>query len=559
VSREPASASRTVRVERWQAAASRLAAYAGAALFFLLLGTASSVAAAGDAASASVGPAVLTVFNREIVTFRVTLYGYSPPERVAVSRQRIEFLLERGGPGKTSVQDAADGKQVLLDGAGVFFVAPGDVNPLAEETLDATAASAASALEAAIQQAREQRSVQLMLKAGAMALAATLAYAVALRLLFSLRRRLGARLASVIRERAERVRVHGVSVLHPEVLGGAVSRTMTLLSWTAALLLSYLWLAFVLHRFPYTRPWGERLGTYLLELLQTVATAVVTSVPGLLLVAFIFVAARFASQLLHLFFQRVESGQLELRWLDAETAVPTRRIATILLWLFALSMAYPYLPGAHTDAFKGLSVLVGLMISLGGASMVGQALSGLSLMYQRALRPGEYVRVGEVEGTVVSLGFMRTIVQTGQGEEVSLPNSSIVAASVHNFSRLAGGHGFVLQTGVTIGYSTPWRQVHAMLLEAARRTAGVRPEPPPYVVQTALSDFYIEYRLVAWAAPSEPQPRARVMNDLHANIQDVFNEHGVQIMSPHYMMDPAQLQVVPKEKWYAPPAQPPGN
>jgi small-conductance mechanosensitive channel len=191
--------------------------------------------------------------------------------------------------------------------------------------------------------------------------------------------------------------------------------------------------------------------------------------------------------------------------------------------------------------------------------MVGQALSGLSLMYQRALRPGEYVRIGEVEGTVVSLGFMRTIVQTGQGEEVSLPNSSIVAASVHNFSRLAGGHGFVLQAGVTIGYTAPWRQVHAMLLEAARRTAGVLSEPPAYVIQTALSDFYVEYRLVAWGAPTEPQLRARLVNDLHANIQDVFNEHGVQIMSPHYVMDPPQLQVVPKENWYAPPAQPPGN
>jgi small-conductance mechanosensitive channel len=341
------------------------------------------------------------------------------------------------------------------------------------------------------------------------------------------------------------------------MLGNAASRVVTLLSWAVALLLTYLWLAFVLQRFPYTRPWGERLGVYLIDLLEKIGGAVVSAVPGLLLVIVVLVAARFASQLLNLFFARVASGHLRLRWVEPETVAPTRRIANIILWLFALSMAYPYLPGAQTDAFKGLSVLVGLMISLGGASVVGQALAGLSLMYQHALRPGEYVRIGDVEGTVVALGFMRTILHTGQGEEVSLPNSGIVATSVRNFSRLAQGHGFVLQAGVTIGYGTPWRQVHAMLLEAARSTSGVLAQPPAYVIQTALSDFYVEYRLVAWAAAAEPQPRAKLMNDLHANIQDVFNEHGVQIMSPHYLGDPAHPHVVPKEQWYAAPAQPP--
>jgi small-conductance mechanosensitive channel len=455
------------------------------------------------------------------------------------------------------VKDVAEGKLVLLDGALAFYAAPGDVDPLEGQTLEAAATSAAASLEAAIKQAREQRSLHSLVKAIAIAAGATVAYVVALRILFALRRRLVGRVSAAVSRRMQRLTVLGIPFLHPEVLGGAVSRVVTLVSWTAALLLTYLWLAFVLHRFPYTRPWGERLGDYLLQLLETVGMAVVGAAPGLLLVAFIYVAARFSTQVLHLFFRRVESGQLKLRWLEADTVAPTERIAIILLWLFALSMAYPYLPGSKTEAFRGLSVLAGLMISLGGASVVGQALAGLSLMYQRALRPGEYVRIGDVEGTVVSLGFMRTIVQTGQGEEVSVPNASIVASSVRNFSRLAQGRGFVLQAGVTIGYSTPWRQVHAMLLEAARRTSGVLPEPAPYVIQTALSDFYVEYRLVAWATPSGPQPRAQLMNDLHANIQDVFNEYGVQIMSPHYLGDPAHPHVVPKGQWFAAPAQPP--
>jgi small-conductance mechanosensitive channel len=243
-------------------------------------------------------------------------------------------------------------------------------------------------------------------------------------------------------------------------------------------------------------------------------------------------------------------------WLDEDTVKPTRRIAAIVLWLFALAMAYPYLPGAQTDAFKGLSVLVGLMVSIGASSLVAQGASGMILMYSRALRAGEYVKIAEMEGTVVELGMFATRIHTGTGEELILPNAFVLANTTRNYSRTVPGRGFVLQVNVTIGYSTPWRQVHAMLEEAARRTPEIAREPAPFVRQTTLSDFYAEYRLIGYAPIEQPVQRIDMLSRLHANIQDVFNEHGVQIMSPHYMTDPAEPQVVPKAKWYASPATP---
>jgi small-conductance mechanosensitive channel len=222
-------------------------------------------------------------------------------------------------------------------------------------------------------------------------------------------------------------------------------------------------------------------------------------------------------------------------------------------------MAYPYLPGAQTAAFKGLSVLVGLMISMGGSSLVGQAASGLILMFTRTLRPGEYVSISDKEGTVVELGIFNTRIRNGMGEELTLPNSLILGTVTKNYSRTVQGHGFVLSTTVTIGYDTPWRQVHAMLTEAARRTAGVLTDPLPRVFQTALSDYYPEYRLVCQAVSSTPLSRAEVLTSVHANIQDVFNEYGVQIMSPHYMGDPSLAKIVPEKEWYAAPAVAPGD
>jgi small-conductance mechanosensitive channel len=285
--------------------------------------------------------------------------------------------------------------------------------------------------------------------------------------------------------------------------------------------------------------------------------AVAGAIPGLLFVLLIFLLARGVIRAVGVFFNRVEGGGLEIGWIDADTAKPTRRIFNFVIWVFALAMAYPYLPGAQTEAFKGLSVLIGLMVSLGASSVVGQAFSGLILMFTRAYRSGDFIRIGEQEGTVMELGMFATRIRTGLGEEITLPNSTIMSGSIKNYSRVVPGTGYVVDTVVTIGYSTPWRQVEAMLLEAAHRTSDVAKTPSPIVRQTALSDFYVEYRLVAYTPVETPVRRVDVLNQMHCHIQDVFNEHGVQIMSPHYMMDTKDPQVVPKDKWFAPPAHPP--
>jgi small-conductance mechanosensitive channel len=317
---------------------------------------------------------------------------------------------------------------------------------------------------------------------------------------------------------------------------------------------AYEWLSFVLAGFAYTRRWGELLNDFLWELAANIGSAVADALPGLFTALVIFYITRLVTQALDRFFARVGRGQIELQWLDAEVADPTRRIFKIVIWLFALAMAYPYLPGSHTQAFQGLSVLLGLMISLGASNLVGQAASGLILTYGRVYREGEYVRLGEHEGTIVGLGMFFTRLRTGMGEELTLSNSAVLGGTTKNYSRHVKGRGFTLDTQVTIGYDTPWRQVHAMLVDAARRTPGVLADPPPQVFQTALSDWYPEYRLVCHAVPSEPRPRAQVLSALHANIQDVFNEHGVQIMSPQYIADPTAPKVVPPDHWYAAPA-----
>jgi small-conductance mechanosensitive channel len=230
---------------------------------------------------------------------------------------------------------------------------------------------------------------------------------------------------------------------------------------------------------------------------------------------------------------------------------------TALLWLLAIVVAYPYLPGSESDAFKGVSVFLGLMISLGSSGIMNQAMSGLMLTYSRAFRVGDFVKIGDVEGTVEQLGVLSLKIKSPRREAITIPNALVVATATTNYSRFAQVEGVQVSTSVTIGYDTPWRQVEALLLLAASRTPGVRKEPPPVVRRSALLDFYVQYTLLVCL--EQPHLRAPTLDALHAQILDAFNEFGVQITSPNYEADPGERKVVPKEQWFAAPAVAPGE
>lgn len=327
---------------------------------------------------------------------------------------------------------------------------------------------------------------------------------------------------------------------------------MTVAFWLATAVGVFLWLEFMLRLFPHTRPYGEQLEEKFLLTLGALGQSALHGLPGLGIVVLVFALARFVHTAIRRFCGAVARGSLKSRFFDPTTAPMVQRLAVILVWISAIIVAFPYIPGSQTPAFRGMSVLAGLMISLGSGNVIAQLVGGLTTIYSRICRPGDYVRIGDHEGTIASVGFFSSRLVTARREEIVLPNSQISSGTLINYTRLNEAGGVLMPITVTIGYNTPWRQVHAMLLEAARRTAGLKPTPSPSVLQRQLSDFYVEYELRV--ALDQPAERPGVLSQLHANIQDVFNEYSVQIMSPHYRADPAQPVVVPREKWFEPPA-----
>lgn len=501
-------------------------------------------------------PVEVQVWNRPIVALRATVDGVTPAERAARIEQRIEAISDRWLDADVVAHPAqvADLEGYLISVHGDILLGLVDEDLETDtESLDEVANATAARIENVLRARAEQRRLPLLVRALLATFGAT---AIFLLTVWGVSRLRAALLGWLHAQGSGKgVPVLGVNV-YP-YLSSLVGALVKIVAVVFVLNVAYLWATFVLMQFPYTQPWGESLGSQLSMLATRLGVGALEAVPGLFTVLVIFVLTRLFTRGVSSFFGAVETGRLEPPWLSADTARATRRLVVVLVWIFSVTVAYPYIPGAQTDAFKGVSVFVGLMVSLGGAGFVNQIMGGLVVVYARSFRVGDYISVGEKEGVVTDIGSLSTKIVTRSRQEITVPNAVLVGTTVTNYSKLDRAGGVGIAVTVTIGYDTPWRQVHALLKLAAERTPGLRKEPPVEVLQRSLSDFYVEYQLLARL--EHAADRLPVLSALNASIQDAFNEFGVQIMSPHFERQPADKVVISKDLWHPAPAPKPDS
>ena len=262
----------------------------------------------------------------------------------------------------------------------------------------------------------------------------------------------------------------------------------------------------------------------------------VAHIPSLVFLVVLFFVFRLTLRLIRLFFDAVERRTVTLASFDPDWAQPTYKIIRILVVAFGLIVAYPYIPGSESAAFRGVSLFIGIVFSLGSSSAISNIIAGYMMTYRRAFKVGDRVKIGETVGEVIEMRLQVTHLRSLKNEEIVVPNSQILATEVVNYSSLARTQGLILHTEVGIGYETPWRQVEAMLIQAAERTQGLSTDPPPFVLQKKLGDFAITYELNVYC--TDVPAMMRLYTALHRNILDVFNEYGVQIMTPAYEETP---------------------
>ena len=358
-------------------------------------------------------------------------------------------------------------------------------------------------------------------------------------------------------EKRYKGKIHDIAIQSFRVLSAEhiwrFARSVLSLVWVIALvMLTYTCVHYVLVLFPWTRGFARSLFALVTTPLRSMGAALVKAIPEVIFLAVLGVITWYLLKLTRLFFSALERETLTLAGFDPAWAKPTHRLVRGLVIAFALVAAYPYIPGSNSQAFKGVTLLIGLIFSLGSSSLIGNIISGYSLAYRRGFKQGDRIKVGEYVGEVQDSKLMVTHLRTIKNEIVAVPNSRIIDGEVVNYSALARTKGLVLHTTVAIGYEVPWRQVQALLLEAAERTPGLLREPKPYVWQIQLGTFAVTYEINVYC--DEPAGMGERYAALHQNILDIFNEYGVQIMTPAYEGDPDRAKIVAKDDWYPAPA-----
>lgn len=500
--------------------------------------------------------AAVTFANREIVTLRASVQGMTPAVRVRRFDERLRQLSE-ADLSQPIVRNhlVLDGRKGIVFNIGdrmLFALYEADLDPEQDKSLEAAADQVEQRFKAALAINAEQWHGPVLLKGLLRSLLATL---IAMTLLWTIRRATRFLLLR-LQQRVQMARDNEKSSLrwaqHAWLLVTRMAQLVLAFFWVSV---AYLWFTYVLASFPVTQPFADKLSGFLFELLAMFGHGLVSAIPGLLTAAIVIFLTKAANDVVANIFNNIDQGNSIIPSVHKDTAKATRRLVGILIWGVGIAVAYPYLPLADSDAFKGLSVMFGFMLTLGSAGVVTQVMSGLVLIYARALRVGDFVSIGEVTGVVKEMGMLSTKVINMRNEEVTIPNAVLVGNPIKNYTSAGGERGALISTTVTIGYDTPWRQVQAMLIKAAESTNGLRISPQPFVMQKSLQDFYVEYELYAYV--DRPLERIQILSDLHANIQDQFNLHGVQIMSPHFVLQPKQNVVVPEAAWFAKPANKP--
>lgn len=299
-------------------------------------------------------------------------------------------------------------------------------------------------------------------------------------------------------------------------------------------LLTFNYATFVLRLFPWTRVFGESILGYFSRSLELVLSSIGKYLPNAFIIAIIIFVTYYLIRLIKPFFTAIERGNLVIPGFYTDWAKPTYNLLLVIIITLAAIVAFPYLPGFDSPAFRGVSVFLGLLLSLGSTSAIANVIGGIILIYTRAFRIGDHIQVGDVIGDLIEKNFLVIRICTPTNKIITIPNSSLLSSNVINFSISSRelNRNLIIQTTITLGYDLPWRKAHKTLIEAALETDHILKEPAPFVLQTSLDNFYISYQLNAYT--NQPNLMVIIYSELHQNIQDKCNEAGIEILSPSY-------------------------
>jgi small-conductance mechanosensitive channel len=477
--------------------------------------------------------APIEIDGRPVLLIYSSVAGISPEERAANIEKRILGIARRDAIAVESIraEDHIAWTEITVGNDVIMGITESDAKA-AGRPRGQMGAEYAEVIRRTVTTYRREHTWRALLRGIVSSLIATAALVLVLLALFRIRRAIRRRVETWIRvtedgysPKSFRSRLARFLVL--PLLGTGVIVVMV-----AVLALLQVYAAFVLRSFPSTRYVSMQMSRWTMSESSGLASAIWNYLPNLVVVAVIVLAARYLIRLNKFIFAEIQEGKLTLRGFYPDWGAPTAKLVRLLIIAATAVVMFPYLPGSNSPAFRGISVFLGVLLSLGSTSAVSHGVAGTILTYMRSFSVGDFVKIGDTIGEVVERNLLVTRIRTQKNEIVTIPNGSVLGGMVMNFSAEARKNGVIFYTTASIGYSAPWKKVHEMLIAAALSTKDVLETPPPFVLQSSLDDFYVSYELNAFTA--HPENMQYIYSDLHQNIQDKFNEAGIEINSPHY-------------------------
>ena len=485
-----------------------------------------------DSLRAFVPGAPLVVGEDTLLRLFARRGGVTPEARVAAASEKIEDLGHRLSfrPDSLYVFEGDFSSDIMAGSEVILSIT--DMDALWQHTeRSALAGEYARLIQAKVNAMQEEYGLRRKLWGLSLAAAILLALAVSLCLTLRFFARRKRRFLSWIMPRIKPLVLKDYEFLNVHRQGLFFMTLYRVLLWTCLLIQLMVAIPLLFSIFPETKTLTFTLLGYVWNPFKSIVLAVVGYIPNLFQIIVIWLCFHYLMRLLRYFTREIESERLKIDGFYADWAQPTYLILRVLLYSLMLVMIWPLLPSSNSEIFQGVSVFIGLILSLGSTSIVGNVIAGLVMTYMRPFRLGDYIQVGDTVGEVIEKTILVTRIRTRKNEVVTIQNSSLMGSQTSNFSLAARNYGIIVHTKVTIGYDVPWQKIKDIMESAALATPGIKHKPRPFMQITALNDFYVEYEINAFTADAAHLPA--VYSELHANLLRRFFEEGVEIMSPH--------------------------
>jgi small-conductance mechanosensitive channel len=487
----------------------------------------------GPAAAEKIAPpATVSLEGQPVLTVYDTVMSLTPEERARNIKKRI---IAAADDDSASVEDVhmepRDGWTEISVGRHMIVAVTDSDAKSAGMTRQALTAENAQSIVRAIGNYRNGHSWRSILRGILMTVVTTLVLVPLLWIVRRMRIALRARLERKIQasQLAEERTAFQVSFGY---FGPILLAVGSIIRWILILAVLEAYLSFTFRFFSFTRDMALGLTSWIVSQLVLLGGRGLDYLPNLAIISVLLLITYWFIRLMRLIFSEIDRGSLKVPGFYPDWALPTEKLVRVLVLAFALIVVFPYLPGVKSQAFQGITIFLGVLLSLGSSSAVANAVAGVILTYMRSYLVGDWVEIGGSTGEVVEKTILITRLLTPKDEVITIPNATVMGGAVRNFTVEAKKSGVIFHTTVTIGYDAPWRTVHRLLVSAALATPNVRSQPTPFVLQSALNDFYVSYELNAYT--DKPREMLNIFSDLHKNIQDGFNAEGVEICSPHF-------------------------